>query len=225
MTAPLVKICGIREVRHARAAAEAGADMVGFVFAESRRCVTPEQAHEIATAPYARRPRFVGVFVNEDPAEVARLAAEVRLDLVQLSGNESPAYCAELRLPYLKVLHVRDEMPAREIAQAAALYPGAAAIVLDTAGAAGANRWGGTGMAIDAALAAEAVRLIDRPVMLAGGLRPETVAQAIRAVRPWAVDVSSGVEVDGVKDEARIAAFVSAAKYSAAGEPAGKEER
>jgi phosphoribosylanthranilate isomerase len=223
MTAPLVKICGIRELRHARAAAEAGADMIGFVFAESRRRITPEQAHEIACAPYARRPRFVGVFVNEDPAELARLAAEVRLDLVQLSGEESPAYCAELRLPYMKVLHVRDEMSAGEIAQAAALYPGAAAIVLDAAGT-GSHRWGGTGLTIEPALAAEAVRLIGRPVMLAGGLRPQTVAEAIRVVRPWAVDVSSGVEVDGAKDEARIAAFVVAAKQSAAGEPAGKED-
>jgi phosphoribosylanthranilate isomerase len=224
MTAPLVKICGIRELRHARAAAEAGADMIGFVFAESRRRITPEQAHEIACAPYTRRPRFVGVFVNEDPAELARLAAEVRLDLVQLSGDESPAYCEGLRLPYLKVIHVRDEMSAEEVAQAAALYPGAAAIVLDAAGA-GPNRWGGTGLSIAPALAAEAVRLIDRPVMLAGGLRPETVAEAICAVRPWAVDVSGGVEIDGVKDEARIAAFVAAAKASAVGEPAGKEER
>jgi phosphoribosylanthranilate isomerase len=224
MTAPLVKICGIRELRHARAAAEAGADMIGFVFAESRRRITPEQAHEIACAPYARRPRFVGVFVNEDPAELARLAAKVRLDLVQLSGDESPTYCEGLRLPYLKVLHVRDEMSAEEVAQAAALYPAAAAIVLDAAGS-GSNRWGGTGLSIGPALAAAAVRLIGRPVMLAGGLRPQTVAEAIRAVQPWAVDVSGGVETDGVKDEVRIAMFVAAAKASAAGEPAGKEEK
>ena len=112
MSAPLVKICGVRMLRHARVAAEAGADMVGLIFAPSRRQVTPEEAREITAAAYARRPRFVGVFVDENPDTVGRLAAELRLDLVQLSGQERPDDCATLRVPYMKVVHVREGMAA-----------------------------------------------------------------------------------------------------------------
>ena len=110
MGSPVVKICGVRTVHQARVAAEAGADMVGLVFAESRRRVTPAEAHEVTAAAYVRRPRFVGVFVNEDPDVIGRLAGELRLDLVQLSGDEAPEECAGLRVPYLKVVHVRSGM-------------------------------------------------------------------------------------------------------------------
>lgn len=208
----LVKICGVRTVHHARVAAEAGAEMIGLVFAESKRRVTPEEAREITAAAYARRPRFVGVFVNASADEIARLAGEARLDLVQLSGAETPEECARLRVSYTKVIHVGPDMTADDIVARAERYTGAAAILLDSAGTAAAPAWGGTGRAMDLALAAEVVRTLDRPVMLAGGLRPETVAAAVQTVRPWGVDVSSGVETDGVKDEAKIAAFVAAAK-------------
>ena len=213
----LVKICGVRTVHHARVAAEAGAGMVGLVFAESKRHVTPDEAREITAATYARRPRFVGVFVNESVDEMARLAAEARLDLVQLSGAETPEQCAGLRVPYSKVIHVGPGMTADDVIQRAERYTGAAAIVLDTAGTAAAPAWGGSGRAMDIDVAAEVVRRLNRPVMLAGGLRPETVGAAVRTVRPWGVDVSSGVETDGVKDDARIAAFVAAAKHEGRG--------
>ncbi len=220
MITPIVKICGVRTVEQARVAAEAGAGMVGLLFAESKRRVTVEEARAITSARYERRPRFVGVFVNEDPAAMARIAGAARLDLAQLSGGETAEACAGLRMPYTKVVHVREGMTARDVLHIATGYDGAAAIVLDTAGTAGtdgATRWGGTGMTLDWRVAAEVVRGLDRPVALAGGLRPDNVAAAIGAVRPWGVDVSSGVETDGVKDEAKIRAFVAAATNAVEG--------
>jgi phosphoribosylanthranilate isomerase len=255
MGSPLVKICGVRTVHQARVAAAAGADMVGLVFAESRRRVTPAEAHEVTAAAYVQRPRFVGVFVNEDPDVIGRLAGELRLDLVQLSGDESPEECARLQVPYLKVVHVRSGMwpfgplpdraqsaraergmAAQDVLRIAERYRDAVAIVLDSGDRRQAtgdrtdaplppsafrlppSAYGGTGVAVDPAIAAEVVRrrgVLHTPgglVMLAGGLRPETVAGTVRAVRPWGVDVSSGVETDGAKDEAKITAFVAAAK-------------
>src|SRR5919201_4006966 len=114
MGSPVVKICGVRTVHQARVAAEAGADMVGLVFAESRRRVTHAEAREVTVAAYARRPRFVGVFVNEDPDVISRLASELRLDLVQLSGDEAPEECAQLRVPDLKVIHVWSGMVSQD---------------------------------------------------------------------------------------------------------------
>src|SRR5438874_6361816 len=127
-----VKICGVRTVHHAQVAAEAGADMVGLVFAESRRRVTPAEARAVTAAAYEQRPRFVGVFVNEDPDVIGRLAGELRLDLVQLSGDEAPEECARLRVPYFKVVHVRSGMAAQDVLRIAERYRDAAAIVLDS---------------------------------------------------------------------------------------------
>jgi len=216
MSAPVVKICGVRTVVQAQAAAMAGADMVGLVFAPSKRQVTLEQAREITAAHYARRPRFVGIFVNEEPAVMARIATEARLDLVQLSGAETPEICADLDVPYSKVLHLREGMTEAGLLHIAIGYKGAAFLMVDAAGAAGSvTRWGGGGVTVDWSIAAEVVEQLARrgvPVMLAGGLRLDTVSAAVRAVRPWGVDVSSGVETDGSKDEQKIAAFVAAAK-------------
>jgi len=208
---PLVKICGVRTVEHARTATEAGAGMVGLIFAVSKRQVSVEEARAVTSARYARRPRFVGVFVNEDPDTIGRIAGEARLDLAQLSGDETPEQCARLRVPYTKVVHVRAGMTADDVLHIANEYRDAAAIVLDTAGVTGLTRWGGTGISVDWPLAAEVVRRLGRPVVLAGGLRPDNVAAATQIVRPWGVDVSSGVETDGVKDIAKIRAFIGAA--------------
>jgi len=211
MSAPIVKICGVRTVEHARAATEGGAGMVGLIFAVSKRQVGVEEARAVTSARYARRPRFVGVFVNEDPDTIGRIAGEARLDLVQLSGEETPEECGQLRMPYTKVVHVRDGMTADDVLHIANQYMDAAAIVLDTAGVAGLTRWGGTGVPVDWSLAAEVVRRLGRPVVLAGGLRPDNVAAAIHMVQPWGVDVSSGVETGGVKDMTKIQAFIGAA--------------
>ncbi|HKO23417.1 MAG TPA: phosphoribosylanthranilate isomerase, partial [Chloroflexota bacterium] len=171
---------------------------------------------------------------------IGRLAGELRLDLVQLSGDEAPEECARLQVPYLKVVHVRSGMwpkgplpdraqsaraergmAAQDVLRIAERYRDAVAIVLDSGDRRQATgdrtdapptAYGGTGLALDPAIAADVVRQFSGLVMLAGGLRPETVAGAIRAVRPWGVDVSSGVETDGAKDAAKITAFVTAAK-------------
>jgi phosphoribosylanthranilate isomerase len=218
----LVKICGLREAAHALAAAEAGADFIGLVFAESRRRVTVEQARAIARAlgePLAaagngvaqveallrrKRPLVVGIFANADPEAVNRAADAVGLDLVQLSGDEPWEMCEKVSRPVLKAVKVRDGAGAEEIV--AAIRPGAVPL-LDTH-AEGAL--GGTGRAFDWAVAAGVARRF--PIVLAGGLTPENVGEAVRSVRPWAVDVSTGVETDGVKDVEKICAFIAAVR-------------
>jgi phosphoribosylanthranilate isomerase len=218
----LVKICGLREPAHAIAAAEAGADFVGLVFAESRRRVTVEQARAIACAlgePLTaagrdarqieallrrKRPLVVGVFAGADAETVNRTAEAAGLDLVQLSGDEPWDMCGKFSRPVLKAVKVKDGMSAEEVI--ADLRPGAVPL-LDTH-AEGAL--GGTGMTFDWAVAAEVARRF--PIVLAGGLTPENVGEAVRLVHPWAVDVSSGVETDGVKDVGKIRAFVAAVR-------------
>jgi phosphoribosylanthranilate isomerase len=217
----LVKICGLREPEHALAAAEAGADFVGLVFAESRRRVTTEQGRAIVAAlgePLAasrgqgaphieallrrKRPLVVGVFAGADAETINRTAEAAGLDLVQLSGDESWETCDRLSRPVLKTAKVKDGTSAEEII--ATLGPGAVPL-LDTH-AEGAL--GGTGRRFDWEVAAEVARRF--PIVLAGGLAPENVSEAVRRVRPWAVDVSSGVETDGVKDVEKMRAFVAA---------------
>ena len=222
----LVKICGIREPAHALAAAEAGADFIGLVFAESRRRVTVEQARAIVGAlgePLAvagsgaeridallrqKRPLVVGVFAGADAESINRTAEAVGLDLVQLSGDEPWDICDSLSRPVLKAVKVKDGTSAAEVI--AALRPGAIPL-LDTY-AEGAL--GGTGRPFDWSVAAEVARRF--PIVLAGGLTPENVGEAVRRVRPWAVDVSTGVETDGVKDVAKIRAFIAAATEASA---------
>jgi phosphoribosylanthranilate isomerase len=218
----LIKICGIREPAHALAAAEAGADFVGLVFAESRRRVSVEQARAIARAlgePLAarhgrgaerieallrqKRPLIVGVFAGADADAINRAAEAVGLDVVQLSGDEPWDICDKVSRPALKAVKVKDSTSAEEVI--AALRPGAIPL-LDTH-AEGAQ--GGTGRPFDWSIAAEVARRF--PIVLAGGLTPENVGEAVRRVRPWAVDASTGVETDGVKDVAKIRAFIAAA--------------
>jgi len=221
---PLVKICGVSEVRHARAAAALGADFVGVVFAPSRRQVTLGQAKRIAAAlgktserpPIvtsteaveealrSRRPLLVGVFADQDVDTINSLAAECGLDMIQLSGSEPWEMCPLLSRPVLKCLKVREGQSAEEVL--AAVDKGAL-VLLDPYVE---GSYGGAGVTLDWDVAAQvAARL---PVMLAGGLTPENVAEAVRTVHPWAVDVSSGVETEGVKDVAKIRAFIEAAK-------------
>ena len=208
-----VKICGLMAVEHAVAAARAGADYVGVVFAASRRQVTPQRAREIAEAvkPVNPRPDVVGVFRYSPAAEVNRLARECRLDAVQLAGDESIEYVRQMERPVIKVVHVTPQStPAVILAQVERWYAAMKGdsrfhCLLDTE-INGAR--GGTGLTFDRAIAREVAE--HYPVIVAGGLNPENVADLVRDVRPWGVDVASGVEIDGKKDTTKIEAFIRA---------------
>ena len=200
-----IKICGITRTEDVLAAARSGANAIGLVFyAKSPRHVTPARAAELMRAlpPFVMS---VGLFVDAAADEVARTLATARVDLLQFHGDESPQYCRQFGVPYLKALRVR---PGLDLLQYAYDYHDAKALLLD-AYVAGAH--GGTGVTFDWALIPKKLPL---PVVLSGGLTPENVTEAVQAVRPWAVDVSSGVESSGVankgiKDAAKIAAFVT----------------
>ncbi|SUD40543.1 N-(5'-phosphoribosyl)anthranilate isomerase [Ectopseudomonas mendocina] len=198
------KICGITRVEDALAAVEAGADAIGLVFyAKSPRAVSVEQAAEIVQAlpPFVTS---VGLFVNMPREQLLAVLQQVPLDLLQFHGDESPAECEDYGRPYIKALRVR---PGENVAAAMAPYAGARGILLDTF-VEGVP--GGTGAAFDWSLVPQGVA---RPIILAGGLEAHNVAAAIRQVRPYAVDVSGGVEASkGIKDAGKIRAFVKSVR-------------
>lgn len=198
------KICGITRVEDALAAVEAGADAIGLVFyAKSPRAVSAEQAAEIVQAlpPFVTS---VGLFVNMPREQLLAVLQQVPLDLLQFHGDESPAECEGYGRPYIKALRVR---PGENVAAAMAPYAGARGILLDTF-VEGVP--GGTGAAFDWSLVPQGVA---RPIILAGGLEAHNVAAAIRQVRPYAVDVSGGVEASkGIKDAGKIRAFVKSVR-------------
>ncbi|MDH4611998.1 phosphoribosylanthranilate isomerase [Pseudomonas sp. BN102] len=204
MSAVRIKICGITRIEDALAAVAAGADAIGLVFyAKSPRAVTPAQAKAIVAAlpPFVTS---VGLFVDMPRAELKQLLAEVPLDLLQFHGDESPEDCAGHGRPFIKALRVKT---GDDVAAAIARYPDAAGILLDTYVP---GTPGGTGEAFDWSLVP---RDAAKPVVLAGGLTPENVGDAVRQVRPYAVDVSGGVEASkGIKDAAKIKAFIQRAR-------------
>ncbi len=213
MSRTRVKICGITRVTDAEAAVEAGVDALGFVLWKgSARSVPAGTVAGIVSGlpPYVLR---VGVFVNE-PAEALTTALRTaRLDRAQLHGEEDDAYCAALGVDWYKVFRVGPGTEPSAVAAAVSRL-GRRAFMLDTRAS---HTAGGTGVAFDWRIAAKiAMRaaLAGRPrLILAGGLDPDNVAEAVRLVRPWAVDVSSGVEAKpGIKDPARIRAFVDAVR-------------
>ena len=218
----LVKICGVSRPEHALVAAEAGADLIGLVFyPPSHRNVTPGQAAAIVRALRAagHATLAVGLFVNEDPARINAVAGEVGLDLVQLSGDEQPAGLARIARPLLRsvriaagegVVRVRERLTAATT-MLGPRDPGPLGQPLTPLlDAHVPGLWGGTGTQADWDAAATLARLW--PLLLAGGLTPENVGAAIRAVGPLGVDVSTGVETDKVKDPAKIRAFIAAAR-------------
>jgi phosphoribosylanthranilate isomerase len=239
----LVKICGLRDAETALETAKAGADMVGIMFAESRRKVTPQQCHDIVEALKEKRtqgrdaifegpvrgevsarswygawadaiemsiarfrPLIVGVFAGMTAGEVNNIADAAGIDLVQLSGGEDDEFVRRIERPVLRAVHVKEGMTAEDVEDRST--PGiSAGLMLDTYSK---SALGGTGESFDWSVAAELART--RPFLLAGGLTPENVADAVTQVEPWGVDVSTGVETDGVKDIEKIRAFIRAAK-------------
>ena len=196
------KICGITRIEDALAAAEAGADAIGLVFyPKSPRAVSIQQARDIVAA----LPAFVttvGLFVNAGRGELNEILDAVPLDLLQFHGDETPADCESFHRPYIKALRVQ---PGDDIAVLAAPYANARGILLDTY-VSGVP--GGTGAAFDWSLVPHD---LSQPVILAGGLSADNVQAAIKQVRPYAVDVSGGVEASkGIKDAAKIRAFMQA---------------
>lgn len=195
-----VKICGITRVEDALAAARAGADAVGLLCYEgSPRYVELEQARTIARAlpPLVT---VVAVFVDPDAGQVDRVIKCLRPDLLQFHGDEPPEFCARFEVPYLKAARVGEGI---DLIQYATRYAGAKGLLLD-AFVEGVQ--GGTGVSFDWERIPKRLPL---PLVLSGGLTPDNVGEAIRRVKPWAVDVSSGVEArKGIKDAGKIAAFI-----------------
>jgi phosphoribosylanthranilate isomerase len=200
-----VKICGITRPEDARAAAMAGADAIGLVFyAPSPRHVTYQQANEIIRAlpPFVTT---VGLFVNAEKSYIQEVMDNVAIDLLQFHGQESAPECGRYQRPYIKAIAMRE---GEDPAIMAAGFPDAQGILLDSYHA---TQVGGTGESFDWT---RVPRNLNLPIILAGGLYPDNVAEAVRQVRPYAVDVSSGVEAQkGIKDADKIAAFIAAAKH------------
>lgn len=195
-----VKICGITRPADAVAAAEAGADAIGLVFyPPSPRYVDLDTARAIvaATPPFVT---IVGLVVDADQQHIVEILSAVKLHMLQFHGDEPPAFCTSLHMPYMKAIRMRED---RDVAASMSQYADASAILLD---AYQAGVPGGTGTRFDWSRV-PAQR--DKPIILAGGLTPENVGEAIRAVRPFGVDVSGGVEKEkGVKDQQKIEAFI-----------------
>jgi phosphoribosylanthranilate isomerase len=198
--ATAVKICGITRPEDGLAAAHAGAHAIGLVFyRDSPRHVALDQARAVTDAlpPFVT---VVGLFVDPQPGEVVQALAHVPIQLLQFHGDEHPAFCAGFGTPYIKAVRMA---PGVDLLQYARLHRAAKGLLVD-AFVTGAH--GGTGQSFDWGAIPRELPL---PLVLAGGLAPENVGAAIRLVRPWAVDVSSGVEREkGIKDAARIAAFI-----------------
>ncbi|HET9462349.1 MAG TPA: phosphoribosylanthranilate isomerase [Thiobacillus sp.] len=199
-----VKICGITRLQDLHAACDAGADALGFVFYEK----SPRHVSIASAAALLRElPPFVqavGLFVNAEPAFIESVLQAVPLDLLQFHGDEAPAACAGYGRPYIKAVRVNRET---DLLKCAADFAGARGLLLD-AYVPGVP--GGTGERFDWRLIPPD---LPKPVILSGGLTPDNVAEAVQRVRPWAVDVSSGVEVSkGIKDAHKIAQFIAKAK-------------
>jgi phosphoribosylanthranilate isomerase len=199
-----IKICGITRAEDAQAAAQCGADAIGLVFYQrSPRHVSVQQAKQLVRAipPFVS---VVGLFVDAEAAFVREVLANVPLDLLQFHGDESAEYCAQFDRPYLKAIRVKAGL---DLLQYASDFRGAKGLLLD---AHVEGMPGGTGATFDWALIP---RQLPLPAILSGGLDVKNVAAAIKQVRPYAVDVSSGVEASkGIKDAAKIAAFIQEVK-------------
>lgn len=203
MSRTRIKICGLTRPQDLEAAIHSGADAVGFVFyPPSPRYLGLVQAKELAlrVPPFVTR---VGLFVNAEPQQVRDTLAEVPLDLLQFHGEEEADYCAQFGLPYLKAARVR---PGVDLLEFAHTYASAQGILLD----AWVEAYGGVGQSFDWSLIPSNLPV---PMILSGGLHVDNVGEAVMKIKPWAVDVSSGVEsAKGIKDAGKIAAFITAVR-------------
>lgn len=201
-----VKICGITRVEDALTAVSLGANAIGLVFwRQSARYVAPAKAREIIAAlpPFISA---VGVYVNPDTEWVKETSSTAGLNLLQFHGDESPDFCQKFSLPYIKAVRVRAGV---DLLQYATRYAGARGLLLDTYVK---GEPGGTGHVFDWHLIPPDLPL---PLILSGGLHAANISEAIRQARPWAVDVSSGVEAaQGIKDAEKIAAFMQGVRNS-----------
>ena len=195
-----IKVCGLTRREDLRAAVEAGADAIGLVFyPPSPRCLTLERARELrdAVPPFVTS---VALFVNASKEQIAQVIKHVRPAMLQFHGEETPEFCAAFGVPYVKACRVGAGV---DLLKYLRPFSGAAGWLLDSH----VEEYGGVGERFDWSLVPAG---LERPLVLSGGLTRENVGEAIRRVRPWAVDVSSGVEsAKGIKDAARIAAFIA----------------
>jgi phosphoribosylanthranilate isomerase len=209
-----IKICGIKEEAHALAAAEAGADFIGMVFAPGPRQVTPARAEKIVSAlkKTGATTEVVGVFVNTPAAKVKKIAEFCHLDWVQMNSDEPWVYCRELDTPVIKAIrvsrHNQPEQICADLAYGAKILTDQKHLFLLDSNV--RYKYGGTGRTFDWSLAK--LPASQFPVIVAGGLTPKNVADAIRTVAPWGVDVSSGVETKGVKDMIKVRKFIEAVR-------------
>lgn len=211
---PIVKICGLSSAEHARVAARSGADLLGFILAPSRRQVTHATVcairDELDNGP-VRRPPFVGVFVNPSREQVDCAIEEAGIGYVQLSGEEEPALAGAIEIPYIRAIRIGPETSADDALRLADRWmslPHAPQLVLVDAAVAGS--YGGSGQRANWAVARQ---LAERyPTLLAGGLDPDNVAAGLAQTGAAGVDVSSGVEENGIKSAERIVRFIAAAR-------------
>ncbi len=198
----MVKICGITRSEDARFAVEVGADVVGIVFYPgSPRYVKTSDAVNIVAAAHDAGGKVAGVFVNEKPRDVDYMCRKLKLDLVQLHGHESPVDYKNLGVPIIKAIHVKEALPIDRIEE----WTGKAFLFLFEGAS---STYGGAGASFDFTMLSS-LRL-STPFLIAGGLTPANVGDVVRAVRPYGVDVSSGVESGnpGVKDHEKIKSFI-----------------
>lgn len=211
MTRTRIKICGLTRPEDVQAALAAGADAIGFVFyPPSPRYAAPALASTLARTvpPFVTR---VGLFVNAAADQVRQVMQDVPLELLQFHGDEEAAYCAQFGRPWVKAIRMQ---PGVDLLESAVEFSAAQALLVD----AFVDGYGGGGQAFDWSLIPAGLSM---PLILSGGLHPGNVAEAVRRVRPWAVDVSSGVEAvggpKGVKDARRIEEFVAGVRHADAG--------
>jgi phosphoribosylanthranilate isomerase len=212
-----VKICGIQQPEHAIVAAEAGADFIGLVFVPQRRRRLELGAARAIVSDLKTHgnnpPKVVGLFADQPLEEVNQVIRTCQLDLVQLCGQESLDYCGRVEAGVIKVFHVHSTGPGNVTRLAENIQPFREAGHLVTLDRLVDGLPGGTGQKFDWEIAAQLSQQ-GHSFLLAGGLTPDNVAHGVATVKPWGVDVSSGVETDGVKDSKKIRAFVRSAKQS-----------